>query len=142
MRRFLDAAYAASGMPWNEVAQLRNSEGKKIRRWLSEALEPRRRPLSASTVSDVARIRAKALPQRAVGALKFAPALPPALPWASLGVEGAGLVALIEALSVFRLKTPLIRTLARHLEPGVDQFLIDTPFFVDAELRTEGKEEG
>ena len=133
IRRFLEDAYAASGMTWAEVAKLRKSHGKKIRKWLNEALQARRRPLSASTLSDVALFRARSLHKEATRQMATVAAIPPAILLRMFGPEGGAVGTIVSALSLFLFRTPLVPIFAKYLGRSIDRFLVDTPFFVEAE---------
>jgi len=142
IKKFLDDAYDASNMTWAEVAKLRKLYGQKIQRWLNEALEYRRRPLSAKTISEVADLRTKALYLSAARQLKIAAIIPPTLLLPFFGIEGLTTGLIVDLLSLFRLKTTLTRVFAKYLGPRVDNFLVDTPFFMNAELGINIKKEG
>lgn len=142
--KFLDDAYATSSMPWAEVAKLRKSSGKKIRRWLNQALAHQRRPLSASTISEIADIRAHALHRAAEKQLESAAKmamLPLTILLEALGVNSREVNPIIQLLRAFRLETPLVRFFA-GVGLSVDRLLVDTPFFVEAELGSTEERHG
>ena len=150
VKDFIDLAFHASELSWTEIAKLRRSTSGKIRIWLNEALEPNRKPL-AESVKEIAALRAQALNRSARVQVRGLEILAPALLFASLGITssaagpgaafGAGALAgsLIRPLSFFKLQTPLTRVFARYLGKKVDRFLVDTPFFVDAQLKETDK---
>lgn len=133
--QFLDDLADATRLTWDEVLELRRSKKHKIRAWLNISLERNRRPLN-STVSEIATMRASSLYKKArtqsthgmaliLGGITLAGAHSPQ----------ALAAVILPLLGMTRFQTPIVRSVAKWLGHKTDRFLVDTPFFADAELR-------
>ena len=148
LQEFLDQAYGLSRAPWSDVMDLRRSgKGEQMRRWLAASLQRQRRPLE-STISEIAKLRGKALYERAENATQTGASIIAGAVGATIGFttalaagSQAGVLAGVAAWKfaeanltrLARLFAPIHRLVA-HFFGGNDTILVDTPFFAGPQL--------
>ena len=148
--QFLLDAYNAQALGWSEIDELRKSRQAALRRWLHEAANYQRRPLSAATLTELARLQANKLQEQSRGLLRRIDmtaagatagtgvilallGMPVAHPEFLVG--GGAVLSIATGVARYRFQSQLERVVARVLATRSQRLLVDTAFFASAQFK-------